>query len=859
MVLGTPNSRSPGHEEGTFDERIARGLLPSPEPVSLRPQDGHGLGGDAPRANGRANGPPDNHVPPPAPSVGRSRAFHPDASLVLVGLRGSGKRSLGFIAATALGRRFITEDYYFQTITGLSRQDYLKVHGSEEFHKQDVEASKKMLSEHKFKCVIDCGLGSLTSGLQDYLREYCLTNPVVYVVRDMGQIKALLNLGDRSAKLMENGDASHRKCSNFEFYNLEDTSTRPTLEHETSDRASPTYSFKLKDAQADLSQFVRFITGVVTDRPGVNSPFSLAVPVELRVYTHALLVTMSAFQNGLLDFATLESGGDVVEVCVDDWYPAAAKTLSKMVASARRALKVPIMLSANRAFSAVSHNSCYLTILAHGVRLGVEYLSVDLDLEDHEIASLIALKGHTRIIGTYADRSPSSSGWTDAKWVRMYERAVALGCDMVRLLHTPLSREENETLGWFVQEIKSKTCPQLPLIAYNLGFLGRTSQIMNPILTTVTHPMVPQSRQNNADPMQPQLSSKAAIDALFHSFVLDPLQFYIVGGNVSGSLSPVMHNAAYAFLGLHHSYTTKSINSWTDIEHLARDPAFGGCSIVQPWKVKVVTKVAALSPHAKAIGAVNTLIPLRDDPKGLLGSLQSQANGRNRAGRVREWFGDNTDFIGISVCLERSLSPRNVIQPKTAGLVIGAGGMARAAVYAMLQLGCQNVVVYNRTVANTEALATHFNEWVKSRAHIPNLSPSDQVRVLRSLQDPWPPDLMMPTMVVSCVTHELLDGNPGADFEMPVQWLQSPSGGVVVEMAYMTKETPLIQQIKQYRASTGLPWVVVDGIETLIEQAIAQFEIMTGRKAPKSCMAEAVHRNLQENVSYLVDGEEFFT
>ncbi|KAI9869741.1 MAG: hypothetical protein M1823_008968, partial [Watsoniomyces obsoletus] len=65
-------------------------------------------------------------------------------------------------------------------------------------------------------------------------------------------------------------------------------------------------------------------------------------------------------------------------------------------------------------------------------------------------------------------------------------------------------------------------------------------------------------------------------------------------------------------------------------------------------------------------------------------------------------------------------------------------------------------------------------------------------------------------MVVSCVTHEQLDGNPGADFQMPAGWLKSPSGGAVIEMAYMTKETALIRQMKNFRDRTGLPWVTVD-------------------------------------------------
>ena len=192
------------------------------------------------------------------------------------------------------------------------------------------------------------------------------------------------------------------------------------------------------------------------------------------------------------------------------------------------------------------------------------------------------------------------------------------------------------------------------------------------------------------------------------------------------------------------------------------------------------------------------------------------------------------------ICLDRNLSPWNAIRPsKTTSLVIGAGGMARAAIYALLRLGCRKIFLFNRTVDHAQSVASHFNEWASSSA----TASGDTVSVFRSEADPWPAGCDAPTMIVSCIPAESVDGRPPAEFELPTQWLHSESGGTVLEMAYKPLDTPLLKQIWQLRKVTGQPWTTVDGLEMLAEQGSAQFELMTGRKAPKKRMKLEVMRN----------------
>ena len=130
-------------------------------------------------------------------------------------------------------------------------------------------------------------------------------------------------------------------------------------------------------------------------------------------------------------------------------------------------------------------------------------------------------------------------------------------------------------------------------------------------------------------------------------------------------------------------------------------------------------------------------------------------------------------------CLRRNISPRNAIQlSKATGLVIGAGGMARAAIYALIKLGCRKIFIYNRTVHNAQKVAEHFN------SSAPTLSRGkDIVHVLQSRYDPWPEGFKPATLILSCVPAHSIRGKSAANFEMPLQWLTSPSGGVVLEVS----------------------------------------------------------------------------
>jgi 3-dehydroquinate dehydratase type I len=661
----------------------------------------------------------------------------------------------------------------------------LQQHGHQEFYKRNVEVLRQMLDRNRTGCIIECGMGSLARDAQKALYDYSKTNPVIYITRESEIIRKLLGLGEREASRLETGDLSHRNCSNLEYFNLYDPSCDGT--DSLGENGSPNIPSRLKYAKEDFSCFLDFLTGQGIIRSSYESPFSIAaLPPECRSYTYALSVRLSSVPE--LNLEELEAGADAVQLKIDTFLPDFQKTIAKQVATIRRKLGVPIIYHVEEnvfegsQYSLSEKEDIYFGVLEYGLRLGVEYLVVDLKYSSNPVSQLVHCSGRTKIIGQYLAKEENSWAWDDESRIIQYRRAKSLGCDMVRFVRATSKERDNETVRAFVRKIESIP-DHLPVIAYNLGVCGRTSLIENRIFTPVTHPIM-QSTVSLSQIRQFLPTAAEAMQALYQSSILDPLHFLHLGASVFYSLSPAMHTAAYQVCGMNNDFRSLQVSSLEDIHSLCQDFSFGGAAITQPFKVQILSRIAAKSYHAKAIGAVNTLLPLRTSPGStpLDGSTQSllrQANRRSKAGPVSAYYGDNTDFIGIMTCLRRNMSPRNVVQPsKTTGLVVGAGGMARAAIYAMIQLGCRKIFVYNRTVENAEKVACHFNSWASSLS-----SDGEVVRVLKSPEELWPSEFRYPTMIVSCVPARSVGGYPPANFEIPPQWLGSTTGGVVVEVS----------------------------------------------------------------------------
>lgn len=738
----------------------------------------------------------------------RRVSFPTDASVLLIGVRGVGKSSLGFLAASAYTRRLLESDRAFSDATGSTRTAFRKHQGTAEYHRKHCEVLKRLLETNSKNCVIVCSFADLESDGAQIIQEFSQTHPVIYVTRDIPGIQAYIRVWteERIEDLTRASEALLRECSNYEFFNVTETIDSSSRQ---SDGSRSQYSrctngpfLTLKRAEHDFLKLLRNIVGDHDRGRSHQSAYPLSqISVDKLEFTSAVTFTADDVVTRRFDLDDAQVGVDAIQLHIstsprhgESWKlgkHSCFNLVNEAFAILRRSTILPIAIVVTRN-DRPSKQVSRPELLEYCLRLGPDYCALDLILDDQHLKQLLSSKGGTKIIGEFLFSERVAAGWQSQQCLDIYRKGHSLGCDLVKIIMPRGTLADSFAIQAFQQRIREMYHDQGPgLIAYCTGMQGRTSMCFNNILT----PVAPMNRLSESALLQipagsgsdaPLLTSKERNAALFASFVHEPMRFLIYGANVSFSLSPAMHNAAYEACGMPHTYRTHSASSLEDFVALVREPDFGGAAIVQPFKTKALPMMDVLSPQAKAIGALNTVIPLRDE--SIIKSVSTEVGifrERNRTGEVKALYGDNTDWIGIRACIRRGLSPANTVRPQSTGLVCGAGGMARAAIYAMISLGVQNIFVCNRTRGNAEELAEHYNRLIRASA-IVDLSPADvsstSVVALESFNSPWPKEMRHPAMIVSCIPTQTTDGVP-TNFVLPKEWLGSRTGGVVVEVS----------------------------------------------------------------------------
>jgi shikimate dehydrogenase len=262
----------------------------------------------------------------------------------------------------------------------------------------------------------------------------------------------------------------------------------------------------------------------------------------------------------------------------------------------------------------------------------------------------------------------------------------------------------------------------------------------------------------------------------------------VLGDPIAHSLSPVLHRAAYAELGLDWTYDAHRVPSGGLGEFLAGlGPEWRGLSLTMPLKREALPLVDRLTDRARLAGAVNTVL-LEDDGT-----------------RV----GDNTDLPGAAAAIRERTSA-----PLASAVILGGGATATSVGLALADLGVRTIVVAVREEARAAQTLAAL------RAH-----PDEPDVVATPLAGgPWDADVVVSTIPAAAQAPELVERCA------PVP--------VVFEVLYDPWPTPLgVSAVDSGRTLVG-------GLDLLVHQAALQLELFTALPAPLAVMREAGERAL---------------
>jgi shikimate dehydrogenase len=258
----------------------------------------------------------------------------------------------------------------------------------------------------------------------------------------------------------------------------------------------------------------------------------------------------------------------------------------------------------------------------------------------------------------------------------------------------------------------------------------------------------------------------------------------LLGRPVAHSLSPAMHNAAFRELKLNAVYVAFPVTDLAPAVAGLRGLAIRGVSVTIPFKEEIIPLLDELDAHARKMGAVNTVV--------------------NRDGRLR---GYNTDWLGAVAALQS----RTGI-PGEHFLLLGAGGAARAIAYGILEHGGR-VTLTDIDQGRAGALAGDMQV---------------EAIPLNALEQCPAAILVNATPVGMTPDVEGIPINPDLLGRFRL----------VMDIVYRPLKTRLLREAEARGCAT------LDGLQMLIHQATAQFELWTGQPAPLKTMSRAAYAGL---------------
>ena len=269
----------------------------------------------------------------------------------------------------------------------------------------------------------------------------------------------------------------------------------------------------------------------------------------------------------------------------------------------------------------------------------------------------------------------------------------------------------------------------------------------------------------------------------------------VIGDPISHSLSPSLHNPAFAALGIDAVYVTFRVSPSSLEDALRGLLALNvqGINVTVPHKSEVFQYVDEVTDTARKIGAINTL--------------------RNDSGH---WIGENTDATGFI----RSLEPLGLSLPGSSVGMLGAGGAAKGVAVGLLEAGVSRLFIsnrsYDRATVLAELLKASFGQQSVSAVSLEELEKKEL-------------NLLVNTTTVGSDGHS-----------SPAKLNRFDKLGAVTDIIYRPSRTPLLLEAEKL----GLP--NLNGGGMLLYQGISAFSFWTRRTAPEIIMRKALDEYLSK-------------
>lgn len=654
-------------------------------------------------------------------------------SIVLIGMRGAGKSTVGEAMAAHLAFELCDLDRAIEVDAGQTVSDIVRSEGWTGFRERELAALRTALGSAQSR-VVACGGGIVeTPAARELLQAFAQSGgDVVYVKRPIDDIVTYL-------------------C------------------HDTT---RPNWSTTAKSAEAEIREvfarrepFFESVSNLVyhndIDTPIVRSIARLLTASSIVGRSYFLSLTCGDVRDVLSQLDTLLVGCHAVELRVDLLTTTAIEEQIRLLRAATGLPVIFTVRSRSQGGAFVGHEEDAVRLMCLAGRLAVEFIDFETTWSREAYSQVRSAARRSSIIASHHDPA-GTHPWSSPFWLERYQLAAELG-NIVKLVGVARTLDDNLALEQF-RLGKEK------LIAINMGGPGALSRMLNPFLTPVAHGSMARAAPG-------QLTLREINAGRTQIGATPALHYHLFGTPIAHSRSPALHNAGFALTGLPHVYSLKEAQDVGQYAELVQSPTFGGASVTVPHKQTIGALVDVVSVHATAIGAINTIVA-----------------------RDGQLVGDNTDWLGITSALQSCAD-------RTAALIIGAGGTARAALYAATQMGFGAVYASNRTPATLDALL----------AQVPGARRYDGTRVS--------------CIIATVPAQGPLDDAVRATLETA---LKTSPGGVLLDLAYKPRITPAME------LAQAMSWRTVEGLEVLLHQGVEQFRLWTGLPLPVNLLRPVV-------------------